>query len=138
MESETVKELQKIAKARGLKGYTKMRKADLLELLMKNRVLSNHDDIMNFNDGVVNKIESKSVKELKKIAKERGLCRYSKLKKADLLSMIADSKPSGAGFDSGADEQSAKPIRHVKSKTWCDWLVDIVPIPAGFSGLMNS
>ena len=88
-------------------------------------------------------METKTVKEMQTIAKERGLRGYSKLRKADLLAVL--SKPADLdaqadkqlaqpmttvnaleGFDARADEQSAKP----KSNKWFGWLADHVPIPA--------
>ena len=85
------------------------------------------------------------VSELRAIAKDRGLRGYFMLKKADLLAVLAipkqlakpmitvNSKPALEGFDTWADEQSAKPIKHVKSNQWYEWLADHVPIPAGFN-----
>ena len=85
-------------------------------------------------------MESKTIKQLQAIAKERGIRGSSKLRKAELISMIAmlsvQAKPvtnALEGFDAWADEQLAKPTKPVKSNSWYEWLADHVPIPAGFN-----
>ncbi len=67
----TVKELRNLAKGRNVKGYSKMRKADLLRVL---------------NIEVPTKIST--VKDLRKIAKEKNIKGYCKMKKTDLIEAI--------------------------------------------------
>jgi len=67
----TVKELRNLAKGRNIKGYSKMRKADLLRVL---------------NIEPPPKIPT--IKDLRRIAKEKNIKGYYKMKKIDLIEAI--------------------------------------------------
>jgi hypothetical protein len=64
----TVKELRILARDRNIRAFSKMRKADLLEIL--------------------NLKPPPTIKDLKKIAKERNIKGYYKMKKADLINVL--------------------------------------------------
>jgi len=93
------------------------------------------------------KMNNQTIKELRAIAKERGLKGYYKLRKADLITLLETpqrpprrpgqkkalgkvtmlSKPEE--MDSFELKEMAKSLSVVKSKLneWYDWLVDYVP-----------
>ena len=66
---ESVKSLREMAKSRGITGYSKMGKSELISLLG------------------VSELHTKSVGELKGMAKSRGLTGYSKMRKNELISL---------------------------------------------------
>lgn len=70
----TVENLRKMAKNRGLKGYSKMKKANLMNLLGAK--------------ASPKAPKSPTVDELRRIAKNRGLTGYSKMKKANLKNLL--------------------------------------------------
>ena len=74
----TVDELRKMAKNRGLTGYSKLKKANLMNLLGRKASPP--------------KVKSPTVDELRRIAKNRGLTGYSKLKKANLKNLLKSPK----------------------------------------------
>lgn len=74
----TVENLRKMAKNRGLKGYSKMKKANLLNLLGAK--------------ASPKAPKSPTVDELRRIAKNRGLTGYSKMKKANLKNLLKSPK----------------------------------------------
>ena len=74
----TVDELRKMAKNRGLTGYSKLKKANLVNLLGRK--------------ASPQKVKSPTVDELRKIAKNRGLTGYSKLKKQNLKNLLKSPK----------------------------------------------
>jgi len=65
----TVKALKALAKYRELKRYSRLKRAELMQLLMV-------------------KDNFKSIKDLKILAKERGIKRYSNLKRAELIRLL--------------------------------------------------
>jgi len=71
MENQTRKQLCQIAKERGLRGYSKLRNADLIVALE------------NFRG-----FKFRTLKELRRKAKKQGLRRYSKLRKVDLIDAL--------------------------------------------------
>src|SRR6218665_1473870 len=94
-ESKTIRELREIAKRRCLVGYYKLRKADLITAISKHG-----GGVMDLLDTPSNSIfrlkdkniyilmpsqESKTVRELREIAKQRKMVGYYKLRKADLI-----------------------------------------------------
>lgn len=78
-------------------------------------------------------MESQTVKQLREIAKQRGIQGYYSMNKTSLINALSSSQPPPlVGFDAWADEQLAKPAKQVTS-TWSEWLTDHVPIPSGFN-----
>lgn len=67
----TVKELKKLAKAQGVKGYSRMRKAELEKIL-----------------NVPATPATLTVKVLRQLAKANGIKGYSKMRKSELLAII--------------------------------------------------
>ena len=79
-------------------------------------------------------MESRKVKELRDIAKQRGVRGYYAMRKADLIAALAEVevKPQVnlTGFDACADEQMAKPqLVMPQATTWSEWLTDHVSKP---------
>jgi hypothetical protein len=74
LSSKTVYELKTIAKANGLRGYSRLKKDELLNLITTPRNIS-------------------TKKELQEIAKERGFKNYTKLTKTKLDAIIHDNTP---------------------------------------------
>ena len=74
LSSKTVYELKTIAKANGLRGYSRLKKDELLNLITTPRNIS-------------------TKKELQEIAKERGFKNYTKLTKTKLDAIIRDNTP---------------------------------------------
>src|SRR6218665_3433093 len=98
-ESKAIRELREISKRRGLVGYYKLRKADLITAISKHG-----GGVMDLLDTPSNSIfrltdkniyilmhsqESKTVRELREIAKQRKMVGYYKLRKADLITAIS-------------------------------------------------
>ena len=74
----TIKELKAKAKVRGLKGYSTLRKHQLLALLLKNS----------------------TVAELKADARAKGLKGYSRLRKSELIELLTNNKRPAKWLDS--------------------------------------
>ena len=74
LSSKTVYELKTIAKENGLRGYSRLKKDELLNLITTPRNLS-------------------TKKELQEIAKKRGFKNYTKLSKTKLDTIIHDNTP---------------------------------------------
>lgn len=83
-------------------------------------------------------MESRKVKELRDIAKQRRVRGYYAMSKADLIAALAEVevkpqvKPQVnlTGFDACADEQMAKPQLVIpQATTWSEWLTDHVSKP---------
>ena len=73
MNTQTVKQLKQLAKERGLRGYSRLRKADLIAAINTQE---------NFP------VKFRTLKHLRRKAKKRGLKRYSKLRKTDLIAAL--------------------------------------------------
>lgn len=103
-----LKELRLQAKEQGLKGYSKMKKADLMEALQTNRDLHGPTPSENKNDVREDNVipppltspltptakptgnySNMTNKALKNIAKERGFKNYSKLNKKGLVELLS-------------------------------------------------
>lgn len=76
-QSLKVKELKRECKERGIKGYSKLRKKELIEILLRS-------ENKEYKEG----LERFTVKELKMMCKERGIKRYSKLKKKEIIKLL--------------------------------------------------
>ena len=92
-------------------------------------------------------MNTKTVRELRSIAKDKGLCGYYKLKKADLVALLSEQSaeempkspptarrkiiPSTKEMDEFEKEEmkKGKPVVKNKLNEWYDWLVDYVPKP---------
>ena len=98
------------------------------------------------------KMNSKAVRELRSIAKDKGLNGYFKLKKDDLVALLleqsSEKMPTSPPRASGKEKRCALPVKTVSSpqemdefekeemkksrsvvKAWYDWLVDYVRKP---------
>src|ERR1043165_4989685 len=73
-----VNELRKIAKQRGMRGHTRMRKPELIEAITALKP-STYDE---YNSG--------TVKQLRNVAKQSRMKGYSRLRKADLIAKIME------------------------------------------------
>jgi len=80
----TVKELQKLTKEKGCKGYSKLRKAELIEFLKTCVPIINGKK----NHKIIPNLEKYKVKELRKMAKEKGCKGYSTLRKSELIEFL--------------------------------------------------
>ena len=78
MDSQTVSQLKVLAKNLGLRGFSRLRKAELINLINQPRGVDTIPD---------------TVPELKAFAKNLGLRGYSRLRKAELINLI--NKPRG-------------------------------------------
>src|SRR6218665_2479926 len=113
-ESKTIRELREIAKRRGLVGYYKLRKADLITAISKHG--GGVMDLLDFPSNsifrlkdksiyiLMNSQESKTIRALRDIAKRRNVVGYYKLRKADLITAI--NKHGGGVIDN--DEKKNK------------------------------
>ena len=121
----------------------------LVELCFCNKItaLEMTTSKVNSNSSSVIKMNNQTVRELRAIAKERGLYGYYKLRKAELISLLETSMrplrrpgpekslsrvtllPKPEDMDSFELQEMAKTRSGVKSKLneWYDWLVDYVP-----------
>ena len=102
------------------------------------------------------KMNTKTVRELKSIAKDKGLHGYYKLKKADLVALLleqsSEEMPTSPRRASGKERRRALPVKIISSpqemdkfekeemkksrpmikkrlNEWYNWLVDYVPKP---------
>ena len=111
----TMKELRSLAKERGVKGYSQLRKSDLIDLIESKCSRSDRslldDDVVassgtsgrrmslktKWHKGDERKniydIKMPTIKELRSLAKERGVKGYSQLRKSELIDLI-ESKGS--------------------------------------------
>lgn len=89
-------------------------------------------------------MNTQTVKQLREIAKSRGVRGYYAMLKADLIAALTSPEPTTtstttavdpfAGFDTWANEQLNKPaVNKSTSTSWNDWLTEHVPIPSGFN-----
>ena len=69
MESKTVKQLRKIAKEMGLKGYSRLKKVDLIEFIEEAVELQKQRR----ESLILSELKNKTNKQLRKIAYELGL-----------------------------------------------------------------
>lgn len=79
MHAKTVKELRAIAKERGLRGYSRLRKSDLVALLAGDAVLPKREP---------------TVADLRTQCKERGMRGYSRLTKPALVKLLGTAPPT--------------------------------------------
>jgi len=95
LENFTVKELLDIARQKNLKGYSKLRKAELISLINSEMGIPKVTPKVIpkvIPDGIVSKpLENFTVKELLEIARLKNLSGYYKLRKAELISLINSS-----------------------------------------------
>jgi len=88
LENFTVKELLDIAREKNLKGYSKLRKAELISLINSDMGIPKVIPKI-IPDGIISKpLENFTVKELLEIARQKNLSGYYKLRKAELISLI--------------------------------------------------
>ena len=86
----TVKELLDIARQKNLKGYSKLRKAELISLINASMGIPQVIPQV-IPDDISKPVENFTVKELLDIARQKNLTGYSKLRKAELISLINTS-----------------------------------------------
>jgi len=91
--SLTVKGIKKICKEKGIKGYSKMKKAEL-----KEKCLSAEQ-----------KIKTMTIPELKKMCKKNGIKGYSKMKKAELMKHCIAKKAESIAKKESAKVESPEP-----------------------------
>ena len=108
MEKNTVCELREIAKSKNMIGYYKLRKADLITAISKHGgsvmdlLYTPSNSIFRLKDKIciyirMNNQKSKTIRELRDIAKRKNMVGYYKLRKADLITAI--SKQGGGVMD---------------------------------------
>jgi len=96
LENFTVKELLDIARLKNLKGYSKLRKAELISLINGSmgipQVIPQNKSPFIPQDKLSNvmskPLDNFTVKELLDIARQKNLTGYSKLRKSELISLI--------------------------------------------------
>ena len=110
MENTTCKDLSKlrvidlkdIAKSRGLRGYSELRKYDLIfflelsEIGRKERLMVKAEIIDGIKESIISnywRMEECRIIDLQAIAKSIGLRGYSKLRKAELIDLLKQSEP---------------------------------------------
>ena len=76
METKTVQQLQTIARERGMKGYSRLKKADLIEFITNPTNEVDEDSV------------EKSLNELRFLAKEKKIKRYYLMRKSELLDAL--------------------------------------------------
>ena len=129
METKTVKELQTIAKKRGIRGYSKLKKAELISRIALSTV--NAKPVTVALEGFDAWADEQSAKPTKPV------------KSNSWYEWLTDHVPVPAGFNEWVDEQLAKPIKQVVSAA-SDWIMDKVPKPVksvvdvGFYKLKNA
>jgi len=79
LQKKTVLELKKLCKASGKKGYSKLKKSELISLLSITKEKQSHEK---------DSFKKKSILELKKLCKASGKKGYSKLKKNELIQLL--------------------------------------------------
>lgn len=80
---KSVADLKKLAKSSGVKGYTKMKKQELVDILSRRAIP------VVFEQPVIEKgITDFSVKELKELAKNKGIPKYYQLTKPQLVAAL--------------------------------------------------
>ena len=92
---------------------------------------------INSNSSSIIKLNNQTIRELRAIAKGRGLRGYYNLRKAELVSLLETSmgpprRPGRAAMDQMdvfEQQEIARTRSAVKSKLkkWYDWIVDYVP-----------
>ena len=109
-----------------------------------------------FSGKHITKMDTKTARQLRTIAKGKGLHRYYKLKKSDLVALLleqsAEEMPTSPQRASGKEKRCALPISIISSpqemdefekeeirksrpvvknrlNEWYDWLVDYAPKP---------
>jgi hypothetical protein len=85
VESMGVKQLKELAKSRGIPGYYKMKKDELVSRLSSAHVESVIQETPSGDIGSMN------VKQLKELAKSRGIPGYYKMKKDELVSRLSSA-----------------------------------------------
>ena len=78
----TVKDLRALAKDNGLKGYSRLKKSELISFIRDN---------LKLKPTKRKPLKPMTVKDLRALAKDNGLKGYSKLKKSELISFIRDN-----------------------------------------------
>ena len=78
----TVKDLRALAKDNGLRGYSKLKKSELISFIRDN---------LKLKPTKRKPLKPMTVKELRALAKDNGLRGYSRLKKSELISFIRDN-----------------------------------------------
>ena len=82
----------------------------------------------NFSGKHIIKINTKTVRELKSIAKDKDLHCYYKHKKADLVALLLDQSAQKKKRRREKEEmKKSRPLVKNKLKKWYDWLVDYIP-----------
>ena len=100
MNKSTVPELKQMCRDKGIKGYSKLNKADLIKLCNSTKKVSKKGSDL-------------TVPELKQLCRDKGITGYSKLNKAELIKKCK------------ADTRRASK-RASKRVSWSDDLEDIV------------
>jgi len=134
--NQTVKELQVIAKERGLRGYSKLKKAELIALLdtKPKQVKPAEAKPKPVKQVMLAGFDAWADEQLAKPSKPTTSTTWSE--------WLADRVPIPEGLGKWADEQLAKPIKQAVSTTH-DWIMNKVPQPvknvvdAGFHKLKN-
>ena len=97
-----VNELKALAKSRGLRGYSKLLKYELIlflessEIGRKVRLMVKAEIIDGIKESIISNyylMEECRIIDLKDIAKSIGLRGYSKLRKAELIDLLKQSEP---------------------------------------------
>lgn len=80
---KSVADLKKLAKSSGVKGYTKMKKQELVDILSKTSL-----PVVFEQPSVEKSITDLTVKELKELAKSKGIPKYYQLTKPQLVAAL--------------------------------------------------
>ena len=101
MENQTVKQLKAIARERGIKKYSRMRKAELIESLTQPQVLNTNiieESISEINVPILKNpqrainpiLENLSVEHMRALAKDQGIKRYYWMTRPKLIEGLGD------------------------------------------------
>lgn len=92
LDDMTVPDLRKLAKERGFSGYSRLKRQELIDLHVKgNLPAPEKPTVDRSSEKPVEKqsLDEMTVPELRKLAKERGITGYSRLKRQELLDLHA-------------------------------------------------